>query len=449
MFDKKILMPHQYFYPHMDLIQDRCSGDASGIIEKIRNYNGKRKAMIYIHIPYCDSKCNFCGFDKQYNYETMDMYTDRLIQELEMYSSDIFEIESVHFGGGTPTLLNGDQLRRILGCIRKNYDLTDDMCVHMEGSCTSLYREDIIRFILEEKIARVSTGIQTFHRPLRDIFAQKATLEEVYLTLTTLKKNNIIVHGDILYGYPQFPEIGDETEAVLSDVREAIRMGLDGIDFSPVFPYSNNLERMMKECGAAVPSTEKMLLMMNKGKELMTATGYAHETCYCFVKRGKIIMESNYYGGINEMPDCIAVGSGSLGNVCGFKYRNHAFNRYMNCEFPGYLQLKELTDSEVENMRIIGWPKLFSLSKDLLTERSYEQIRPAMELLISKGLVIEKEDSFVMSEDAKYYADNIYFMMLPEKERKVVEEQLKILVYESENVNCNENILWNSGNWRR
>ena len=449
MFDKKILMPHQYFYPLMDLIEDRCSGDASGIIEKIKNYNGKRKAMIYVHVPYCDSKCNFCGFDKQYNYETMDMYTERLMQELEMYSSEIFNIESVHFGGGTPTLMNRDQLCRILKCIRDNYDLSDDMCVHMEGSCTSLYRDDIIRFILDEKIARVSTGIQTFHSPLREIFAQKSTLDEVYLTLSTLKKNNIIVHGDILYGYPQFPILGDETEIVISDVKEAIRMGLDGIDFSPVFPYSNNLERMMKECAADIPSTEKMLLMMKKGKELMTKAGYAHETCYCFVKRGKIIMESNYYGGITEMPDCIAVGSGSLGNICGFKYRNHAFNRYMNCEMPSYLQLKKLTDAEIENMRIIGWPKLFRLSKALLTDRSYEQIRSAMELLIRKGAVIENEDAFVMNEEAKYYSDNIYFMMIPEKERRIVEEQLKILVYERENVNNNENILWNDGDWRK
>ena len=77
-----------------------------------------------------------------------------------------------------------------------------------------MYREDIIQFILDEKIARVSTGIQTFYQPLRELFAQKATLDEVYLTLETLKKNHIIVHGDILYGYPCFPQLGKEEDIV-------------------------------------------------------------------------------------------------------------------------------------------------------------------------------------------------------------------------------------------
>ena len=451
MFDKRILMPHQYFYPHINLITDRCSGgQANKILNRIKTYEGKkRNAMIYVHVPYCDSKCNFCGFDKQYNYETTEAYIDKLIQELELYSSEIFIIDSIHFGGGTPTLLNDKQLKRILSCIRKNYSLTDDVCIHVEGSCTSLYREDIIQFILDEKIARVSTGIQTFYQPLRELFAQKATLDEVYLTLETLKKNHIIVHGDILYGYPCFPQLGKEEDIVFSDVKEAIRMGLDGIDFSPVFPYSNRLEKMMQEYSVSVPSAERMDEIMLQGNRLMESAGYEHQTYYCYVKRGKIIMESNYYGGWHEIPDCIAVGSGSFGNICGFKYRNHSFNYYMMGKLPCHLQLKELSSLELENMRVVGWPKLFCLSKNLLTERSYEQIRPAMEFLMERGAVIEQADAYVLSEEAKYYADNIYFMMLPEHERKIIEKQLKILVYERENKENNANNLWNKGSWRR
>ena len=445
MFDKKILMPHQYFYPHMDLMKDRCRyTDKFKILNRIDATCEKRRAMIYIHIPYCDSKCNFCGFDKQYNYEEMTYYVDKVIAELQLYASDIFEIESVHFGGGTPTLLTGPELKRILDAIRRNYTLIDGAKIHMEGSCTSLYREDILDFIQTEGISRVSMGIQTFNPTLREIFNQKATLEQVYLTLETLKKNQIIVHGDILYGYPQFPEIGDEREVVLADIREAMRMDLDGIDFSPVFPYSNNLERMMRERQITVPSKEETVRMMRQGKQLMEAQGYAHQTCYCFVRRGNIIMEVNYYGGLQRMPDCIAVGSGSLGNVCGFKYRNSSFNSYMHSELPCMLQLKEMTPEEEENMQVIGWPKLFSLSKGLLTERTKKRFEPLLRFLIEKNVVVEQEDAYVLTEEARYYADNVYFMMLPENERKVVENQLRILLMDSEEGEKNEDILWNT-----
>lgn len=448
MFNKKILMPHQYFYPHMDLFEDRCRGrDAGKILERIKNSRDMRRAMIYIHIPYCDSKCNFCGFDKQYNYGTMDLYVDKIIAELSLYASEIFEIESVHFGGGTPTLLTGSQLSKILNAVRREYAMTEDACVHMEGSCTSLYREDIIRFVLDEGIDRVSTGIQTFDPKLREILNQKSTLDQVYLTLETLKKNNIIVHGDILYGYPRFPSIGEAEDVVSRDVAEGIRMGLDGIDFSPVFPYSNRLEIIMREENVPLPYKEEVVRIMENGKEQMEAAGYAHETCYCFVRRGKIIMEANYYGGVKRMPDCIAVGSGSLGNICGFKYRNNSFNTYMTSGLPCVLQLKDMTAAEIDNMQVVGWPKLFSLSKNLLTDDTKSRFEPVLAFLKENGVIAEQDDAYVLTETAKYYADNIYFMMLPEKEREIVEKQLKILIMESEKGERNGDLLWNAGGW--
>lgn len=439
LFRNKILMPHQYFYPHMDLIEDRCraeereqflrelcrkpgrSGDSESELRR-------RRAMIYIHVPYCDSKCNFCGFDKQYNLLDMDEYVDRLIRELEFYSSERFIVDGVHFGGGTPTLLSGAQLRRILHTVRRCFELTPDASVNMEGSCTSLYREDVIQFILDEKITRVSTGIQTFHSELREVFNQKSTLDQVYHTLETLKKHHIVVHGDILYGYPEFP-IGNEEDMVISDIAEAIRMGLDGIDFSPVFPYSNNLEWISRQQHLTLPDTESMLRMMRKGGNLMEQAGYRRETCYCYIRQGKILMESNYYGGIDDIPDCIAVGSGALGNICGYKYRNYSFNPYMHYDLPGYAQLKRMTAAERENIAVVGWPKLFTLSRHLIRHTVWERFGSVLEFLRAHGAVTEDREGYHLTEEAKDYADNIYYLMLPEKEKRIAREQLKIVVY--------------------
>lgn len=444
MFDKKIMLPHQYLYPHMDLFSDRCRYDLrEQYIELIQKHHEKRRAIIYIHIPYCDSKCSFCGFDKQYNVTDMDQYVDKVISELRMYAFDYFEVEGVHLGGGTPTLLSGKNLTKIVRAVKDYFQLTKDITINIEGSCTSLYREDIIQFILDEKIAKVSTGIQTFNPKLRKIFNQKATLDEVYYTLEVLKKHNIIVHGDILYGYPHF-NIGEQIDIVKEDLQEAIRMELDGIGFSHVFPYSNCLENMIEQEQYPMPTVEYILGIMKQGKEMLEKAGYKRETCYCYLKKGKIMVETDYYGGLKKTPDCIAVGSGAFGSVCGYKYRNNAFNSYMANELPCFSQLKKLTLEENENTAIVAWPRVFSLEKQLLNDNTKERFGPVLDFLKRHEIIEEQEERYELVEEAKFYVDNVYYMMLPEEERAVVDRQLDILLMEREK---NAGIPWNARNW--
>lgn len=69
MFDKKILLPHQYYYPHMDLFEDKSTvKKEEKFFTELNSEVKPGDASIYIHIPFCDSKCAFCGFDKVKKY---------------------------------------------------------------------------------------------------------------------------------------------------------------------------------------------------------------------------------------------------------------------------------------------------------------------------------------------------------------------------------------------
>lgn len=261
MINEKILLPHQYYYPYMQLIADKSSKNKENIFFHSLEIHGKCKdAIIYVHIPFCDSKCDFCGFDKVKNTSEINEYADKLIEEFRFYAEKEYVknliITGIHFGGGTPTLLPKAVFNKIINEIKNIFNVTNDIVINIEGSATTVYKDDRIEFIKENNISRVSVGVQTFYQKLRGEYKTKATLDQVYLTLSKLKENNIITYIDIMYGYPNFG-IGDMKDIVLSDIKKAIDLDVDGIDFGQLYPFGNVLEKRIAQEHLKFPTKKK------------------------------------------------------------------------------------------------------------------------------------------------------------------------------------------------
>lgn len=73
MFEKKILLPHQYYYPALELMKDRVTNESREEFLKSIPHGNKR-VLLYVHFPFCDSHCAFCGFDKRYNLDEIKQY---------------------------------------------------------------------------------------------------------------------------------------------------------------------------------------------------------------------------------------------------------------------------------------------------------------------------------------------------------------------------------------
>ncbi|MBO4678072.1 MAG: radical SAM protein [Lachnospiraceae bacterium] len=427
--EKKILLPHQYYYPYMHFIDDRATKEnREAFLESLKGIH--RDVMVYIHYPFCDSRCAFCGFDKKYDLDEIKIYVDQLLKELEFYSQFDFTVKNIHIGGGTPTLIPAEYLTKVLNFVKENFRCEPDMDVNIEGSATSIYKDEIIGFMKDNNITRASVGVQTFNPKLREIFNTKATLEQVELTLDTLRKNNIKVFTDILFGYPDFG-IGEAPEVtVKNDIKRAMEFGAAGIDFSHIYPYGNKLAGLVEKLGLPYPSTADLVALMSDCMDYMEEHGYHQETSYGFVKEGRIIIETSYYGGVDDVVDTLAVGSGSFGLIGDYKYRNPQYGGYMNMPVPSFVQIKKLTDEQKENMEIVGFPKVLRLSKAQLDRPGMkERFLPKLEKLIAEGLLVEREHDYVVSKEGRYFIDNIYYYMLEEKEQDILDKNVKIMEY--------------------
>jgi coproporphyrinogen III oxidase-like Fe-S oxidoreductase len=84
-----------------------------------------------------------------------------------------------------------------------------------------------------------------------------------------------------------------------------------------------------------------------------------------------------------------------------------------------------LTDVEKENIKIVGFPKLLMLSKSFLTPELFDRYKDKLESLIKKGFIRDSEYNFELTEIGKCYIDDIYYSLLEDEEKQVIEKQLK------------------------
>nr|WP_300304633.1 radical SAM protein [uncultured Anaerostipes sp.] len=412
------------------MIKDRVTAEKR---EKFIHHlnEGKKEVLLYIHFPFCDSHCAFCGFDKRYNLEEIEKYVERLKEELAFYAQFGYKIQNIHFGGGTPTLVPGKLLKSIIDFVKENYDCSADMDINIEGSATSIYHDDIIEFIKDCNITRTSVGVQTFNPKMREVFQTQASLDQVYLTLSILKKNDIGVFVDILFGYPDFG-VGDTPEEIVkSDLKEAMRSKVEGIDLSQIFPYGNKLSKIIEEKGLTFPSTKAIVSHMQECMEMMENNGYHQETSYGFVRKGRIIMETSYYGGMESVTDTLAIGCSAFSLLNGYKYRNAMYSGYMRHDIPSYLHIKQLSESQMDQMNIVSFSKLLQLSKAMVeTSDRKDYFKEKLNHLIQEGMVEELEDRYRITKTGRLFVDNIYYYMLDNAEREVIQKEMQMVEFE-------------------
>ena len=109
------------------------------------------KIGLYIHIPFCKSKCPYCDFfSVKQSDEEMDRYVQSVINSFKEYSNDDIILDTIYFGGGTPSVLGTVRLAKILGAIKDNFTVDENAEVTMEVNPTSTDRLDFAK--LKESI---------------------------------------------------------------------------------------------------------------------------------------------------------------------------------------------------------------------------------------------------------------------------------------------------------
>lgn len=184
----------------------------------------------YIHIPFCKTKCTYCGFFQNGTSQSIeDNYIDGLIGELKLASEcprlKNGLIHAVFIGGGTPTSLSPANSERLLKAIKEYLPLSNDYELTLEGRIHDLIPENL-EVWMNNGVNRMSIGIQSFNTKVRQMVGRLDTKETVLERLAALKAyGQCSVVIDLIYGLP-----GQTMEVWEQDLADLVSSGVDGAD---------------------------------------------------------------------------------------------------------------------------------------------------------------------------------------------------------------------------
>jgi oxygen-independent coproporphyrinogen-3 oxidase len=218
---------------------------------------------LYIHIPFCASKCGYCAFYSipAAGGEIIEKYLRRLCRELEKKSRTCGELESVYVGGGTPSFLAAEDIERIFTALKANFSLSNNCEISIECNPETLNDEKIS--VLSRSVNRVSFGVQSFNERFRKILGRKGSPENLYTALELFRKNGLENFScDLIHGIP-----GQTTEDYAGDLEKFLQFNCKHLSsYSLTFEEAS---RMSKE-NIITPDPETEMEMWRKNDEILS-----------------------------------------------------------------------------------------------------------------------------------------------------------------------------------
>lgn len=268
-----IPVPRYTSYPPANFFN--YSFDAGSYHKAIIESNNQQPQHIsvYIHIPFCFQLCNYCGCNavllKDKN--IVDAYTNALRKEMRLVFSMLShdrKISQIHYGGGSPTLLPISVLKELNDLIFSEFDCIENPEIAIE--CHPGYiNEDYWKGLSAAGFNRVSIGIQDFDEQVLKVASRKQSRIPVEDIVGWLRKDNISVNLDFIYGLPL-----QNAESFGNTINKAIKMKPDRVvTFSYAHvPWVNPLQKKLEEAG--LPSALQKNELFNIASGLLIASGY-------------------------------------------------------------------------------------------------------------------------------------------------------------------------------
>ncbi len=259
----------------------------------------KRRLGIYLHIPFCMSKCAYCDFYSYVpkNEQVYERYANALISHIEHYRSAAASCapDSVYIGGGTPTALPKEQLLKIVRAVRKNFSLAKNAEFTVEANPATVDLPTL-RALRRAGVNRISFGLQSAdQRELKALsrIHSRAEFEESYYMARRAKIENISV--DLMFGIPH-----QTTESLLRSIDYVTRLDPEHISLYNLKIEPNTHFGKVGAANLALPDEDEEFRMYIQACQLLESRGYKQYEISNFAKPGKMSRHNLKYWNCEE-----------------------------------------------------------------------------------------------------------------------------------------------------
>ena len=384
--------------------------------------NSKEGISLYLHLPFCESLCTYCGCNKKItkNHGVESEYLDVILKEWELYVT-LMEtapvIREIHLGGGTPTFFSPKNLTRLLDAIFHRSVVHPKHEFSIEGHPNNTTAAHL-KALHHLGFRRISYGVQDNDPEVQRIINRIQPLENVKRATETARETGFhSVNFDLIYGLPR-----QTMQSIERTVQESIDLRPDRIAFYSYahVPWTSRGQRLFDENDLPGPA-EKIALYL-KAKELFQAAGYSdigmdhfalpHDDLFKAWKEGRL--HRNFMGYTTQQTSMIlGLGVSSISDAgIAFAQNSKAIHDYYQQVNAGVLPVEKgyFLDEEDVDFRIYiqeiscqGKTSFCPTHLSLLEEYSFPQLKE----LQKDGLINFDENGLEVTELGRNFIRNI------------------------------------------
>nr|WP_330423200.1 radical SAM family heme chaperone HemW [Blautia sp. OF03-15BH] len=362
-----------------------------------------KELELYLHIPFCVKKCNYCDFlSAPAGEETRAAYVDTLLEEIRGFDEpEDYEVVTVFFGGGTPSILPGQAILRIMEALREKFSFRKGAEITLEANPGTVDKEKL-SFYKKAGINRLSFGLQSADaeelKKLGRIHTWEKFLESFQLAREAGFSN---INVDLMSALP-----GQTKESWEKTLRQVLALQPEHIsaysliieEGTPFYQlYEKDVER--RDAGEEpelIPSEEEERAMYEATGRILKEQGYLHYEISNYAKPGR---ECCHNLGYWQRRDYLGFGLGASTLLNPVRYKNtEDLEAYLGGDFSKKEFFVLTKDNQIEETMFLGLRVLEGVSKEQFREQFSCELRVVyrkeLEKLEKEGL-LEEEGDFV------------------------------------------------------
>ncbi|WP_442879243.1 radical SAM family heme chaperone HemW [Cetobacterium sp.] len=350
---------------------------------------------IYIHIPFCMNKCNYCDFlSFKSKKSERDKYIQYLIKEIELYPT--VEYSTVYFGGGTPSILEPCEIKKII----RSIDISIDSEVTLETNPKTVDLQKL-KEIKKAGVNRLSIGIQSFNDKFLNILGRMHNSQEgveVYHLAREAGFRNISL--DLMFSLPN-----QTLEELKEDLNKLFELRPEHFSiYSLIWEEGTNFFEKLKKGELKETDNDLEASMYELIIDMAKEHGYIHYEISNFALPGKEAIHNSKYW---ENEEYVGVGLGASGYCDGIRYKNQVkfkdyYDNIDNEEKPIF-ESEIIDESEKEIYKYILGLRL--LTKGVKAEGKYIKV---CESLMKKGFLEKNKDGYILTSKGILLANDVF-----------------------------------------
>ncbi|NLY10631.1 MAG: oxygen-independent coproporphyrinogen III oxidase [Firmicutes bacterium] len=362
---------------------------------------------VYVHIPFCESKCPYCDFYSITNGARFyNKYLDSLFKEFDYYlnaSKNQEPIFSTLFiGGGTPTVLSAEQLYRLINGLLSNGDFQNNVEITVEVNPKTLTDEKVAA-LKEAGVNRISLGVQAFQDRILKRIGRLHTVSDVFQSVKILRKYQLQNFSfDLIFGLPK------QSEQDWSDsLQQAVSLNPTHLSCYSLIIEEDTPFGLLKNQGKLVlPDEDSEYRMFVTTQEYLASNGYQHYEISNFAKEGYQCKHNLIYW---KNKSYLGLGSGAYGYWEGVRYGNIEYiERYIESISlhgkPEYGYQEKLdVKTQMDETIMMGLRLISGISVAEFKERFNRDFRDvyrdSIEQMQQRGLVAFEQGCLKLTKD--------------------------------------------------